>query len=96
MNKAKKKNLKGEQSTSRNKLDIKRHAKMQAKELLDTQKCQIESTAIKCYKECLKYYNELEEFTIRADLTCLDKVAHTMTEKGFRVVILILNNLRRS
>lgn len=61
-------------STAHTNLDINKYAQIQAKELSNAQKLQIESATIEHYKKSSKYKNELKDYTIGAYLICLDEV----------------------
>lgn len=73
-------------------LEIKRYARQEAKEMLETQKLQIESVAVEQYKKCLEYFRELRYYTTGP---YLDKVTSTMTKNGLEVVFLVITELRR-
>lgn len=94
--KAKNKELARELSISRVEFDVKRRARMQAKELSDAQKLQIKFVAIKHFRTSANYDTELLEYAAVTYVECIGDMTKLMIKRAIEAVVLILVEVKKS
>lgn len=74
--------LKRDLSTTQAELDVENYVQIQAEELSEAQKLQIEPNAMEHYKGSREYRDKLGDYAVRAHLACLNNVIQIMIKKG--------------
>lgn len=75
-------------------LDREQHAKRLVEELSEALKLQIQSVTVQHFKDFAEYLDELIEYGIAVYVECMDDVIKLKTERGVKVAVSILAELR--